>query len=167
MYLWRRVMMTLCYVVDVDECQNDTWIQAFCPSPSVCINTPGYYECQRTLGLSKSGEQESVASGTLNRINKFSRRNPLNLNSWIFNILAHGDISDILDLFSRVLASLNFKICPPASPQCTGPWNGNASAPHGNHPKITSISHFSSIFKCAMTPASSQFWFLTLIYPII
>jgi len=47
--------------LDVDECQNDTWVQAFCPSPSVCINTPGYYECQRTLGLSKSGEQESIA----------------------------------------------------------------------------------------------------------
>ena len=42
--------------------------------------------------------------------------------------------------------TLSLDLCPPASPEFTGPWNGNASFPHGNHPKIKSISYFSSFF---------------------
>ena len=33
-------------------------------------------------------------------------------------------------------------LCPPASPELTGQWDENVSSPHGNYPKITSISHF-------------------------
>ena len=41
----------------------------------------------------------------------------------------------------------------------------NASSAHGNYSKITSISHFSSIFKCKMKPASS-FWFFSWMFKV-
>jgi len=57
-----QIHINLCFT-DVDECADPTWVDSNCPSPSVCINLPGYYECQRTIGLSKSGQQQE-ASGT-------------------------------------------------------------------------------------------------------
>ena len=47
----------------------------------------------------------------------------------------------------QVSTTLSKNLCPPASPQFTGPWNGNASSSHDNHPKITFVTHFSSFFK--------------------
>lgn len=55
-------------VTDVNECDNATFIFNYCQSPSVCINTPGFYECQRTIGLSKMGEQQlSANNGEFNK----------------------------------------------------------------------------------------------------
>ena len=54
-----------------------------------------------------------------------------------------------------VSTTLSLDLCPSASPQFTGPWNGKASSPHGNHPKMTAIPHFSYFFKCEIKTASS------------
>ena len=53
---------------------------------------------------------------------------------------------------------------PLTPPQFKGPqkW-GNASSPHGNHPKITFISYFSCIFKVEMNLPHLNFDFSTLI----
>ena len=44
----------------------------------------------------------------------------------------------------KASTTLSLDLCPPASPQFTGAWNGKTSSPHANHPENTSISHFSS-----------------------
>ena len=44
-----------------------------------------------------------------------------------------------------MIESLNWSRTTWVSPQFSGPWNCNALSPHNNHPKITTISHFSSI----------------------
>ncbi|XP_067937017.1 matrilin-2-like [Watersipora subatra] len=48
--------------LDIDECSNATWRDLNCASPAICVNTPGFWECTATVGLSKSGELNSLES---------------------------------------------------------------------------------------------------------
>ena len=66
----------------------------------------------------------------------------------------HYDFYQIITA-NKASTTLSLDLRPPASPQFTGHWNWNALFPHGNHPKITSISHFSFfVFKCEMRTAA-------------
>ena len=74
---------------------------------------------------------------------------------WYFLIYYNQWDNHIYVHLSKASTILSLDLCPLASPNFSRSWNGNASSTHGNHPKSTSISHFSAIFKCEMKPASS------------
>jgi len=51
---------------DINECFDRTFIDQACPSPRICINTVGAFQCLDLLAFGKSAELETAATSTSN-----------------------------------------------------------------------------------------------------
>lgn len=54
---------------DTNECINRTFVDQFCPSPKICINTVGSYQCLDLTAFGKSAEIGAPAAAAMSNYN--------------------------------------------------------------------------------------------------